>query len=269
MKKFTAALLAMAMFAWLFTGCQKQDSSVPVDTTPVERTVTILSRSGAPVQQATVAIYGDSGLTDLVFAGKTDDGGSFAYSAPETASYYAVLSGLPVGLAADESYLLSKDTEITLKMAALTDADMSTVTLSLGDAMPDFTVTDQGGNSYTLSELLQEKDAVVLNFWFMGCNPCKTEFPHLQAAYESYSDRVAVLALNCVDSDNEEIAQFRKDNGYSFVMTKADARWCKMFNITAFPLTVVIDRYGEIALMHTGAMDTQGFTDIFEAYTAD
>lgn len=269
MKKFTAALLVMAMLACLFTGCQKQDASVLVDTTPVERTVTILSRSGAPVQQATVAIYGDSGLTDLVFAGKTDDSGSFSYSAPATAPYYAVLSGLPVGLAADESYLLSKDTQITLKMAALTDADMSSVTLSLGDAMPDFTVTDQDGNSYTLSKLLQEKDAVVLNFWFMSCNPCKTEFPHLQAAYESYSDKVAVLALNCVDSDDAAIAKFREDNGYSFVMMKADVRWCEMFDVNAFPMTVVIDRYGEIAYMHTGAMDTQGFTDIFEAYTGE
>lgn len=269
MKKCAALLLFAAMLVCLLAGCQEQDAIPPVDTTPVNRTLTVQFRSGAPVQQATVAIYRDSGLTDLAFAGKTDDSGSFSYTAPATEPYYAVLSGLPAGLAADDNYLLSKDTEITLKMAVMTDEDMSNVTYSLGDAMHDFTVTDYEGNSYTLSKLLQEKDAVILNFWFMGCAPCKNEFPHLQAAYESYSDKIAVLALNCVDSDNEEIAQFKASNGYSFVMTKADVRWCEMFQVEAFPLTVVIDRYGEIALMHTGAMDTEGFTEIFEAYTAD
>lgn len=266
MRKIITFLLALSMLACLLVGCQKP-ASVQEDTTPISRKVTVLSRSGKPVEQATVKIYKDAALTDMAFAGKTDGNGSFSYTAPSAAPYYAVLSGLPAGLAGEESYPLANDTEITLKMAAMSDGDMAKVTYALGDAMMDFTVTDPAGESYTLSELLEDKDAVVLNFWFMGCAPCKNEFPHLQAAYEQYSDRVAVLALNCVDSDNQEISKFQADNGYSFVMTKADARWARMFGLDAYPTTVVINRYGEIVYIHTGAMDTQGFVDLFEAYT--
>lgn len=54
----------------------------------------------------------------------------------------------------------------------------------LGGPMPDFTVSTLDGGTFTLSDALKEKDAVLVNFWATWCGPCAFEFPYLEEAYE-------------------------------------------------------------------------------------
>ena len=69
---------------------------------------------------------------------------------------------------------------------------------------------------------------------------------------------------------NEEIEQFRQEKGYTFYMGKCDSRWSKVLNIQSYPLTVVIDRFGNITMTHSGAVDSaQMFLDIFGYFTAE
>ena len=63
----------------------------------------------------------------------------------------------------------------------------------LGDKMDDFTVTTHDGRSLTLSEVLKEKDAVLINFWATWCNPCRNEFPFMEEAYQQYADKVEII----------------------------------------------------------------------------
>ena len=78
----------------------------------------------------------------------------------------------------------------------VTGAVLSASSYKLGDNMGDYTVTDINGQTHSFSELLQSKKAIVLNFWFVNCGPCQMEFPYLQSAYDTYSDDVAVIAIN-------------------------------------------------------------------------
>ena len=50
--------------------------------------------------------------------------------------------------------------------------DLDGITLNLGDMIIDYTFTAVDGTEYNISELLQEKNAVVLNFWYLECDPC-------------------------------------------------------------------------------------------------
>ena len=87
--------------------------------------------------------------------------------------------------------------------------------------MRDFTVTTVDGEELTLSEILKEKQAVVLNFWYTGCGPCKNEFPLLQAAYEAYSDKIEVITMNPTDISQdtvEGIKASRDENGLTMPM---------------------------------------------------
>ena len=52
---------------------------------------------------------------------------------------------------------------------------------------PDFTLTDQFGNSHTLSDY--EGQTVFLNFWATWCGPCKMEMPDIQALYEEWGEK--------------------------------------------------------------------------------
>ncbi len=150
------------------------------------------------------------------------------------------------------------------------DASLAESTYGLGSDMGDYTVTDVNGNTYTFSEILKEKKAIVLNFWFINCEPCRMEFPYLQKAYDSYSDDIAVFALNPMDSKESDIQKYATQNGLSIPMAVAENTWITAFSLQGFPTTVVIDRYGTVAFEHMGMITEDGvFEKIFEFFTAD
>lgn len=74
----------------------------------------------------------------------------------------------------------------------------------LGQPFPDFTAQDTQGNTYTLSGLLKDHEAVLINIWATWCAPCKMEMPYLNEMYEAYKDRVAFIALSKEPNDTAE-----------------------------------------------------------------
>ena len=152
----------------------------------------------------------------------------------------------------------------------ITDANLSASSYTLGDYMGDYTITDVEGNSYTFSELLKTKKAIVLNFWFINCGPCKMEFPYLQTAYDTYSNDIAVIAINPTTDKEDKIKKYATQNELSLPLAKGEESWITAFNLQGFPTTVVIDRYGCVAFMHMGAVTQDGvFEKIFDFFTAD
>ena len=81
----------------------------------------------------------------------------------------------------------------------LSEDELDGVTFKRGDVFADMSVTTPDGITYKISELLKEKKAVVINFWYLNCGPCKMEFPYMQEAYEKYKDDIEILAVNPYD----------------------------------------------------------------------
>ena len=264
--------LAICLSAVACSGKKQNESSKPVGTTGsgvMTYTVQVKAETGTPLEEIGVYIYTDASMSELVWFAKTDAAGKLTFDDVPSDNFVAVLSGVPAGYLVEEYYpLTGENTEITLT-AGLMEADLSKVTYKLGDLMLDFSVTGPDGTVYKFSELLEEKDAVILNFWYLQCDPCKSEFPGLQAAYEQYGDKVALLAMNPVNQDNAEIEQFRKDNGYTFPMMACDPLWEKAMQITAYPTTVVVDRFGYISLVHWGTMEEETFAAAMDYFSAE
>ncbi len=232
-------------------------------------TVQITSVGGLALSGVGVYIYEDQTLAELVWFDQTDAEGKMTFTDLARDTYVAVLSDVPTGYAVEDYYpITGETTKIELKAAQM-DGNNTDVVYKLGDMMMDFTVTGPDGTVYTLSELLQQKKAVVLNFWYVECGPCKAEFPYLQEAYEKYSEDIALLAMNPINTQ-EDIAAFQKENGYTFPMVSCGPEWEKLMGITAYPTTVVIDRFGNICLIHKGSIDNaKTFEDTFAYFTAD
>lgn len=263
----------VAVLAFMMSMCTKPEPTEPTVNTvgdPIAYTVRIQNQGGMGLPGIGVYVYEDSTHADLVWFAKTDDAGQITFTAPQSNQYVAVLSEVTTGYAVEEEYPLTGAlTEIVLSAAQLTEDEMDDVVYKLGDMMMDFTVTDAEQNTYTLSEYLKTRKAVVLNFWYTNCDPCKSEFPYLQEAYEQYKDVIEVIAMNPVD-DADKVEAFRKEYGYTFPMLSCDPAWQKMMDITAYPTTVVVDRYGNIMLIHKGAVDnTKTFADAFAYFAAD
>lgn len=275
LKSKLVRLIAVAMafvMVMALTGCdQPQQQETKPGNETINYTVNVQNKAGTALEKCSVEIYSDSGMNTQVFKGITNENGVVTFTAPSSESYVAVVSKQPTGYAVEESYALAGEkTTIILEPGVMTDADMDTVQYSLGDAVMDFSVTTPDGEKLVLSELLQKKKAVVLNFWYLNCAPCKMEFPHMQQGYEQLSNDIAVLALNPYDGTDAEVADFQADNGYTFTMAKSDSRWGKIMKIQSYPTTVVIDRYGNICLIHNGMItETQTFLNMVNYFISD
>ena len=124
---------------------------------------------------------------------------------------------------------------------------------------PDFTLTDQYGNTHTLSDY--QGKTVFLNFWATWCGPCKSEMPDIQKLYESYGENSEDLVVLAVanpggqDVSQEEIEQFLEDNGYTFPVLMDDTGiTLAYYGISAFPTTFMIDSGGNVYGYVPGAM---------------
>ena len=128
-------------------------------------------------------------------------------------------------------------------------------------AAPDFTLTDQYGNTHTLSDYRGK--IVFLNFWATWCPPCRAEMPDIQALFEEYEAMddpdVVILGVAFPDYGNEEsvegITEFLEDNGYTYpVVMDTEAELILPYYITAYPTTFMIDPDGNVLGYIPGGM---------------
>ena len=126
-----------------------------------------------------------------------------------------------------------------------------------GQAMPDFTVSLTDGTTATLSELLKEKDLVVLNVFASWCGPCEREFPEMETVYQANSDRMVILSVSGDPNDTMEIiSNYKTSHSLSFPMGLAgDA--LDFLTVPGFPTTIFIDKEGKVGFIKVGAFTSQ------------
>lgn len=145
---------------------------------------------------------------------------------------------------------------------------------NLPDA-PDFTLTDQFGNTHTLSDY--EGKVVFLNFWATWCGPCKKEMPEIQELYEDHggnTEDLIVLAVanprseeySGADVTQPEIEQFLSENGYTYpVVMDLTGEVFADYGISAFPTTFMITREGKVLGYLPGQMSREIMDEIVTA----
>ena len=145
------------------------------------------------------------------------------------------------------------------------------VVYELGGKIEDFTVTTWDGQTVTLSEVLKEKEAVLINIWATWCGPCRNEFPYMEEAYKQYADKVEVIALSCEPTDtNDVLASFVAEMGMTFKVAQDTVGMAEKFNVSAIPTSVVIDRFGTICFWESGSLpDVGSFTRLFDAFLGE
>ena len=156
---------------------------------------------------------------------------------------------------------------IALLLAAL--LSLPAMAETLGQALPDFTVATIDGGSFTLSEALKDHDMVLINLWATWCPPCEMEFPYMELAYEQYSDRVAVLGLSVEPNDTtEKLQAYADSHGLTFpVGSDTEVNLADVFQIETIPTSIVVDRFGNVAVVESGAQtSTRSFPALFDYF---
>lgn len=157
--------------------------------------------------------------------------------------------------------LLAVATVIILAWALLTPAPASPTGATPGAAAPqvghyapDASLLDLSNKSVRLSSLRGQ--VVVLNFWYVACEPCRYEMPALEKAYlAGKSQGLVVVGVNTSD-DAQTISNFTGQIGIDYpILRDLGERVTIQYKVTATPTTFVIDRHGVIRAKIAGPLD--------------
>ncbi len=128
-------------------------------------------------------------------------------------------------------------------------------TTAPGKVAPDFTLTDTQGNEVTLSDLRGQ--VVLVNFWATWCPPCRQEMPSMEELYQQLKSRgVELLAINIEENGPKVVADFLTSRSHSFpILFDSQAQVQRLYHVSRFPETFIIDRNGNIVEHVVGAID--------------
>jgi peroxiredoxin len=147
---------------------------------------------------------------------------------------------------------LMKIKNLTLGLLVTVFAATSLASSGLeGQTAPDFALKSSTGENLRLSEY--RGDVVMINFWATWCGPCRQEMPLLDELYSRY-ERVGfnLLGVN-IDDDSRRAMQMIEELGVSFpVLFDARKEVSKLYEVEAMPVTVLVDREGNVRYVHHG-----------------
>lgn len=115
----------------------------------------------------------------------------------------------------------------------------------------DFTLPSRDGSNQRLAE--QRGNIVLVNFWASWCGPCREELPEMEKLQQKYQDLgFTVLAVN-VDDKPEKANILLNDVDVTFpVLYDSDGKVSELYDVSAMPTTVIVDRNGIARLTHKG-----------------
>jgi cytochrome c biogenesis protein CcmG/thiol:disulfide interchange protein DsbE len=120
-------------------------------------------------------------------------------------------------------------------------------TKSVGDRVPNFTLTTFEGQQIALSEL--QGKVVLINFWASWCKPCEAEAADLEAAWRYYQPRgdVVFLGVDWTDTDTAAKGYLEKFDITYPNGPDLGTRISQSFRTTGVPETYIVDRSGALA----------------------
>ena len=118
----------------------------------------------------------------------------------------------------------------------------------------DFTLRDLDGKLHKLSDYRGK--VVFLNFWATWCPPCRAEIPSMERLNEVLSSKDFVMLAINTDEEVKDLEAFVKETPHNFtVLSDADGKIQKLYQVFKFPETFIIDRQGRIVEHIVGARD--------------
>lgn len=159
----------------------------------------------------------------------------------------------PLFVAQSEKYISKPEEKATLAVLndRFTKLREANAAVRRGVPAPDMTMVDLQGKSYKLSDY--KGKVVLIDFWFMGCAPCKAEMPYLAQMAKDMSDKDVVFVSLSLDTGDALMESWRK-----FIATKGNetlnvnlpggftSQECKNYLVRGVPRIVIVDKEGKI-----------------------
>lgn len=148
------------------------------------------------------------------------------------------------------SFVITKLSEADKdKMAATAPKPKESKYFTTGKSITPFKDRDIDGKKINLKQL--KGQIVVLNFWFVGCPPCKMEMPELNRLVEEYKKDSVVFIGICLD-DEASIRELMKTNPFNYQIIDRAKTIAELYGINTYPTNVILDKEGIVQFHSTG-----------------
>jgi cytochrome c biogenesis protein CcmG/thiol:disulfide interchange protein DsbE len=128
---------------------------------------------------------------------------------------------------------------------------------------PDVEMKTLEGQPFHLSSLRGR--VVVLNFWATWCLPCRAEIPQFNAMQRELGDKGLTIVGAALDDTTEGVKDFQNDIKQDYTILMGDEAVKQKFQVNnALPITVIIDREGNIRERIIGGRDREGFESVIK-----
>jgi thiol-disulfide isomerase/thioredoxin len=119
-----------------------------------------------------------------------------------------------------------------------------------GKDLPSFKVSALDGQQFNLPALRGK--VVVLNFWFIGCAPCRAEIPDLNKLVAEFKDKNVVFLAMALDKQ-EELRKFLKKVPFNYhIIPDAGEFITEKMRIRAFPTHIILGPEGHVEATFEG-----------------
>ncbi|MBK0402917.1 AhpC/TSA family protein [Adhaeribacter sp. BT258] len=120
--------------------------------------------------------------------------------------------------------------------------------VTVGSMAPDITLPTPDGGTQSLSSL--KGKYVLIDFWASWCGPCRRENPNVVKMYNKYKDKgFEIFGVSFDQSKEKWVEAIAKDKltwPHVSDLKGWESAAGKLYNITAIPHTVLIDKEGKI-----------------------
>jgi peroxiredoxin len=117
---------------------------------------------------------------------------------------------------------------------------------------PLFSTRNLDGKPFRLQDLRGQ--VVLLDFWMVGCPPCRIQMPELQKLHRKYAAKgLRIVGVTQMNPTPQEARSALKELGvtYPIVMDPGE-KIGRQYQLEAHPTTVLIDRRGVVRKVNTG-----------------
>jgi peroxiredoxin len=121
-------------------------------------------------------------------------------------------------------------------------------------AAPNFELKDPAGKPLSLKDFRGK--VVFLNFWATWCPPCIEEMPAMEKLHQELEkDGLVMLAVNFQEGP-ERVKEFFTQHNLTFTpLLDRDGKVTEQYQAWGLPVSVVINKRGQIAARATGSKD--------------
>jgi len=132
--------------------------------------------------------------------------------------------------------------------------------------LPPLVLPDLAGQAQALRATPDE--ITVLNFWATWCVPCLKELPELVALHHQWQERGVHVVGVAIDSGTPaDIRAFAARQGMDYTLRLGTQQWARShFGIFGLPVTLVVDRHGQIRQRLIGPQSRAQFEAAIRPY---